>query len=74
MTSLEHDVMTSDGMRLSIVCNTSLTRQESVTSLDTIVTPHGVLGSFSIDDGKGSENVSFKMNTRFFSLCRVYSS
>ena len=30
-------------MRLSIVCNTSLTRQQSVTSLDVIVTPHGVL-------------------------------
>ena len=24
--------------------------------------PKGVLGSFSIDDGNGSENVSFKMN------------
>ena len=31
------------------------------------------LGSFSIDDGNGSENVSFKMNSRFFNLCRVYS-
>ena len=27
------------------------------------------IGSFSIDDGNGSENVSFKMN-----LCRVYSN
>ena len=35
--------------------------------------PKGV-GSFSIDDGNGSENVSFKMNSRFFKLCRVYSS
>ena len=33
-----------------------------------------ILGSFSIDDGNGSENVSFKMNSRFFNLCRVYSS
>ena len=33
-----------------------------------------VLGSFSIDDGNGSENVTFKMNSRFFSLCRVYSN
>ena len=33
-----------------------------------------LLGSFSIDDGNGSENVSFKMNSRFFNLCRVYSS
>ena len=32
------------------------------------------LGSFSIDDGNGSENVSFKMNSRFFNLCRVYSN
>ena len=29
-------------------------------------------GSFGIDDGNGSENVSFKMNSHFFSLCRVY--
>ena len=33
-----------------------------------------LLGSFSIDDGNGSENVSFKMNSRFFNLCRVYSN
>ena len=34
------------------------------------------LGSFSIDDddGNGSENVGFKMNSRFFNLCRVYSN
>ena len=32
------------------------------------------IGSFSIDDGKGSENVSFKMNSRFINLCRVYSN
>ena len=32
------------------------------------------LGSFSIDDGNGSENVSFKINSRFFNLCRVYSN
>ena len=43
MTSLEHNVMTSDGMQLSIVCNTSLTRQERVTSLDDMVTLHGEL-------------------------------
>ena len=30
------------------------------------------VGSFSIDDGNGSENVSFKMNSRFFKLCRVH--
>ena len=36
---------------------------------------HGELfGSISIDDGNGSENVSFKMNFRFFNLCRVYSN
>lgn len=28
----------------------------------------------SIDDGEGSENVAFKMNSRFFKLCRVYSN
>ena len=33
-----------------------------------------MIGSFSIDDGNGSENVSFKMNSRFFKLCRVYSN
>ena len=33
-----------------------------------------LIGSFSIDDGNGSENVSFKMNSRFFTLCRVYSN
>ena len=32
------------------------------------------IGSFSIDDGNCSENVSFKMNSRFFNLCRVYSN
>ena len=32
------------------------------------------IGSFSIDDGNGSENVKFKMNSRFFNLCRVYSN
>ena len=31
-------------------------------------------GSFSIDDGNGSENVSFNMNSRFLKLCRVYSN
>ena len=31
-------------------------------------------GSFSIDDGDGSENVTFKMNWRFFKLFRVYSN
>ena len=32
------------------------------------------VGYESIDDGNGSENVSFKMNSRFFNLCRVYSN
>ena len=32
------------------------------------------VGSFSIDDGNGCENVSFKMNSRFFSLWGVYSN
>ena len=32
------------------------------------------LGSFSIDDSDGSENVTFKMNWRFFKLFRVYSN
>ena len=30
------------------------------------------LRNFSIDKGDGSENVTFKMNWRFFQLCRVY--
>ena len=30
---------------------------------------------FSTDDGKGSENVTIKMNShQFFQLCRVYSN
>ena len=33
-----------------------------------------IMGSFSIDDGNGSENVSFKMISRFFNLCHVYSN
>ena len=28
---------------------------------------------FSIDDGDGSKNVTFKMSSRFFKLCRLYS-
>ena len=32
------------------------------------------LGSFSIDDGNGFENVTFKMNSRFFNVCRFYSN
>ena len=32
------------------------------------------VGSFSIDDGNGNKNVSFKMNSRFFNLCRLYSN
>ena len=31
-----------------------------------------ILGTFSIDKGDGIENVTFKMNWRFFQLCRVY--
>ena len=31
-------------------------------------------GSFSIDDGNCNENVSFKIISRFFNLCRVYSN
>ena len=30
------------------------------------------LGTFSIDKGDGSENVTFKMNWCFFQLCRLY--
>ena len=33
-----------------------------------------LLGSFSIDDGNCSENVSFKTNSRLFNLSRVYSN
>ena len=32
------------------------------------------LGSFSISDSDGSENVTFKMNWRFFKLFRFYSN
>ena len=40
----------------------------TVTMLDAI------LGSFSIDDGNGSENVSLKINSRFFNTCGIYSN
>ena len=33
-----------------------------------------LVGRFSIDDVNGSENVSFKMNSCFFNLCRIYSN
>ena len=33
-----------------------------------------ILRSFSIDDGNGSVNVTFKMNSCFFNLCCVYSN
>ena len=36
--------------------------------------PDETKGSFSIKDGDGSENVTFKMNSRFFKLCRAYSN
>ena len=32
-----------------------------------------LLGSFSIDDGDGIENVTIKMNSRFFKPIRFYS-
>ena len=33
-----------------------------------------LLGSFSIDDGDGSENVTLKRHSGFFQHCRVYSN
>ena len=37
--------------------------------------PEGpVLGSFSIEDGDGSEKVIFKLNLRFFKLYNAYSN
>ena len=37
--------------------------------------PEGpVFGSLSIDDGDGSEKVTFKMNSRFFKLYHAYSN
>ena len=33
-----------------------------------------VIGNFSMEDSDDSENVTFIMNSRFFKLCRVYSS
>ena len=32
------------------------------------------LGSFSTEEDYGSENVTLKMNSRFFKLFRVYSN
>ena len=33
-----------------------------------------VIGSFSIDNSKGSKNITSKMNSPFFKPCRVYSN
>ena len=33
-----------------------------------------LLGTFSIDDGDDSGNVTFKINSRFFKLCRLISN
>ena len=33
-----------------------------------------IIREYSIDDGDGSENVTFKMNSRCFKLCRAYSN
>jgi len=33
-----------------------------------------IIGSFSIDNGDGSKNVTFKVSLRFFKTCRVYSN
>ena len=33
---------------------------------------YDLVGIFSIDNGDGSECVTFKMNLRFFNLCRVF--
>ena len=33
-----------------------------------------ILGSFSIDNGHGNENLTFTMNSRFSKFCRVYSN
>ena len=41
---------------------------------DKYTVARNTLGSFSIDDGNCNENVSFKMKSRFFNLCRVYSN
>ena len=40
----------------------------------TILLCFKLIRSFSIDDGDGSEKVTFKMNLRFFKLYHAYSS
>ena len=35
--------------------------------------PQKRIGSFSINEGNGGENVTYKMNSRFSKLCCVYS-
>ena len=39
-----------------------------------LIPAHSLVGSFSIDDGDGSENVTFKMNSRFSfqTLSRIF--
>ena len=61
---------------MSFVIGYSCLSRTMITNCDLVarVFPHFTIGSFSIHDGNGSENVSFKMNSRFFNLCRVYSN
>ena len=58
--SNKHKHAGEEGKSLSRTSNRSF-RQRAVRKRLT-------LGSFSIDDGNGSENVRFKMNSRFFNL------
>ena len=56
----------TDGFSLSLLAfNLQKVRRES---------PAYTAGNFSIEDRNGSKNVTLKMNSRFFKLCRVYSS
>ena len=43
-------------------------------NVGSVCTALPTLGSFSIDDGNGSENVTFKKKFPFFKHCRVYSN
>ena len=62
---LLHDI--SHATQLSIL------HVSKVTKFSPECVAHEILiGSFSIDDGNSGENVSFKMNSRFLNLCRVY--
>ena len=67
-----HLVMSTDLLRSFIVNKECRFLCHFFDMFNTKPTQRLKLGTFSIDKGDGSENITFKMNWRFFQLCRVY--